>query len=343
MKNCIVYKFDQDIGGTQSSYFVEENEENDATTETIMVQSTTQQQQQQQQTAHFAAIQHFYETLNLITLDESTHTYSIRDKLYWPDQQRLYSSTQICQRLFQPFMANVIAHNICRSKNAATREKYADILAREDPETELKKKWQLEGQQAAKFGTALHKYIENFYKSSTTTDDNIVLDSNLQKQIDTFQQFHEAHVATQWQPFIMEMAIFDRDYPICGTIDSLFITKTQTYNENLMKNGGKKISVIMCDWKTCKQDLFLPCKYRVTYGRGPLADLPDTKINRYALQQNIYRYILEKDINNYNVIVEEMYLVCFIKDGEGGYRKVPVERFDNRLVEKCILYFFDNK
>ena len=64
-----------------------------------------------------------------------------------------------------------------------------------------------------------------------------------------------------------------------------------------------------------------------------MENIHDTKYWRYCLQQNLYRFILEK---KYRIKVDKMYLVIFV-DNTTSYTKLEVPRMDDEI--KVILDF----
>ena len=63
-------------------------------------------------------------------------------------------------------------------------------------------------------------------------------------------------------------------------------------------------------------------------GLGELNQIEDTPYWHYCIQQNLYRYILER---NYDIIIEKMYLVIFCND-TNEYRKLEVPRMDEAII-----------
>jgi hypothetical protein len=83
----------------------------------------------------------------------------------------------------------------------------------------------------------------------------------------------------------------------------------------------------MYDWKRSKKIIEPLTGDPITQdqwdntGIGTFSDVDDTSFNRYALQQNIYRYILEE---NYGLEISNMYLVVMHPTHDKYYKtKVP--------------------
>jgi RHS repeat-associated protein len=97
------------------------------------------------------------------------------------------------------------------------------------------------------------------------------------------------------------------------------------------KNGGYDIY----DWKRSKK-ILNPLNGQVIKkdgwgkrGIGILKHIDDTSYNRYELQQNLYRHILEK---NYNIVINNMYLIVMHTDeGYTNYHKVSVSKLESEI------------
>lgn len=160
--------------------------------------------------------------------------------------------------------------------------------------------WNENGIEAAKKGTFLHEQIEKFYLGQEY--ENI-------DELHLFERFinDNNHI----KPFRTEWRIFDEQFHIAGTID--LISKNS--------NGYE-----MYDWKRSKKIVNPlnggPIKINNNQnGIGGLSDIHDTSYNRYALQQSMYKYILEK---NYDIKVDIMYLVVLYPTYDTYYKfEVP--------------------
>ena len=133
-----------------------------------------------------------------------------------------------------------------------------------------------------------------------------------------FMKHHE------FTPFKTEWAIYDEKLKIAGTID-------------MIHKRGDIFDIY--DWKRSHRivDIFGDPITTNNYGEkglGKLNQIDDTPYWHYCIQQNLYRYILEK---NYSIRVGKMYLVVFCDDTI-EYRKLEVPRMDETIasiVEAC--------
>lgn len=171
---------------------------------------------------------------------------------------------------------------------------------------EVASMWCAKGRKAANDGTFLHAQIENFY---------------LNQEYKTPEEFHlfESFVKenNHIKPYRTEWRIFDEHHHIAGTIDLI------------SKNGN---GFEMYDWKRSKKVVNPyngePIKNNQWQrGIGKFSDIDDTSYNRYCLQQNLYKYILEK---NYGLKVSKMYLIVLYPDYD-RYYKVEVPYLKNKI------------
>lgn len=152
-------------------------------------------------------------------------------------------------------------------------------------------------------GTDLHLCIENYY--NRLPQDAKTLNTPSYEQ---FKQFSEVH---ELEPFRTEMILWtDVYHKVCGTIDMLFLSKNW---KSVDKDGNNVLHLTMFDWKRSKQIR----KWNRSRGIGICSDLMDTNLSHYSLQQNIYKYILErwyapwtvKGVTFQKVVVDSMSLL----------------------------------
>lgn len=165
----------------------------------------------------------------------------------------------------------------------------------------VKKMWQQKGKNARDKGTFVHEQIEKYF-----------LNEKYEKteefyQFDQFINDHNLNIyRTEWR-------IFCEDYNFAGTIDLVVKNNDGSYH--------------IYDWKRSKKVINeyngTPItKNKWQNGIGKLSHLDDTSYNRYSLQQNMYRYILE---TKYGISISKIYLVI-IHPIYKRYYKVEVPR-----------------
>jgi ATP-dependent exoDNAse (exonuclease V) beta subunit len=87
-------------------------------------------------------------------------------------------------------------------------------------------------------------------------------------------------------PYRSEWRVFDEEFLIAGTIDMVY-----------QKEGDE---LYMFDWKRSEKVVDAngnPKLPSYDWASGELSHLSDNSFNRYAVQQNIYKHILEKHYN----------------------------------------------
>lgn len=163
--------------------------------------------------------------------------------------------------------------------------------------------------EAAERGTFLHQQIENFFTGKE-------YDKN-SKEFTMFIQFYNNIVIPQGFEFIeAEKRILLDEYNIAGTVDAIF-KKTN------------KDEYLIFDWKRSKNLVVdgHPKKYGYSYALSELGHLDNSSYYQYALQQNIYKYILEK---KYNMSISSMNLIVLHENFDRFYR-VPLNKLDKEI------------
>lgn len=183
-------------------------------------------------------------------------------------------------------------------------------------------KWDRKGAMSREVGTFMHQQIERILKHKTIKTDYIFEYGgqteavNIDEEIHFFKSFiSENHIS----PFRSEWPICDLNHNIAGTIDCLCKNSDGTFDIYDWKRTDKVIDpeseeVIQLD----------------RYGKtafAPLNYLDDCRFFHYALQQNLYRYMLEK---NYGLQIRKMHLVI-LHPSYDSYKKVTVPKMDSEV------------
>ncbi len=189
---------------------------------------------------------------------------------YTVNGQRFRSATELISSCFPQFDAEKWAPRTAR-KLGMTTQQVLDM-------------WEQKRDAAAQLGTDMHAAIEAYYMGEPLA------------QMDTSRLFQAFAADHQLSPYRTEWAVYDEPSRVAGTIDFLDCT------------DGR---YTMYDWK--RSEKIVDPTGRVdkvnNYGKhgfAPIAHLDDTSFWHYALQQSMYRYILEK---NYGIEVDECNLV----------------------------------
>lgn len=155
-------------------------------------------------------------------------------------------------------------------------------------EDEVLDEYLLMRDEAAEKGTYLHSQIENFLSGMKFDSDS--------KEFSYFLDFYDNEIISRNLVFAeAEKIIFSNRHIVAGIIDCLF-----------KKNNSDEY--VMVDWKRSKKLIIdgRPRVYGYGYALSDLSNLDNSSYNRYCLQQNIYKYILETE---YSIRISSMKLV----------------------------------
>lgn len=206
-----------------------------------------------------------------IAFDEETHKY-----LHPKDETgnaEYISVTTLIERFF-PFDLKRYIERKAEEENRTEEDVLDEYLIIRD--------------EAAEKGTFLHNQIENFLKGNEYDSDS--------KEFALFLDFYNKEIKERGLIFFdAEKMIFSNKYNIAGTIDCLF-----------QKDG--KNEYVMIDWKRSKKLIIdgRPRIFGYGYALSELCSLDNSSYNRYCLQQNIYKHIVEAE---YSMKISSMKLV----------------------------------
>jgi hypothetical protein len=163
--------------------------------------------------------------------------------------------------------------------------------------------------EASEKGTFMHEQIEYFLKGED-------YDAN-SKEFTMFKKFYEEIVVAKGYEFVeAEKKILLDEYNVAGTVDALF------------KKPNKEEYLIV-DWKRSKK--LIVDKYPKKYGFGSatseLSHLDNSSYYKYALQQNIYKHILE---TKYDMPVSSMNLIV-LHEKYDEYHRVKLVNMDKEV------------
>jgi hypothetical protein len=174
--------------------------------------------------------------------------------------------------------------------------------------------------EAAVLGTELHLQIENYF-TKKPFDDGL-------KEFKYFLEFEKEKITPKELTFVeAEKEILMPEYNVAGTVDCLF--------------KGPDGRYVMVDWKRSKKLIVKgteqPDKRGFRIEIEGLSELTNCSYYRYCIQQNMYKYILEK---KYNMIVSDMILAVLHEN----YSKYHTIRLPEMPAEtRIILSSLDHK
>lgn len=193
-------------------------------------------------------------------------------------------------------------------------KRYIERKAEEESRTEedVLDEYLIIRDEAAEKGTYLHNQIENFLKEAD-------FDSEL-REFELFFDFYNNEVKKRNLVFFdAERMIFSNKHNVAGTIDCLF----QKTNRD---------EYVMIDWKRSKKLIIdgRPRIFGYGYALSELSSLDNSSYNRYCLQQNVYKHIVEAE---YSMKISSMKLVV-LHEKYSNYQivDVPIMKKETNII-----------
>jgi hypothetical protein len=200
-----------------------------------------------------------------LTFDPVNHIYHI------DGVEAFASATGLVSSFFPKFDAIKVVDQYYDKWQRTNHPKYGGLS-----KEEILTAWTDEGDESSEFGTRLHESIENTYKGEEPFIEGI------EKEYALFTAFKNKY--PQLVPYRIEWRVCTNpDIGVAGSIDMCFTSTND-------KAEKKKIHIF--DWKRTKKDI-TTVGFRGQTGLYPLQHVPDTNFYHYAIQLNIYKYILE--------------------------------------------------
>lgn len=222
-----------------------------------------------------------------IIFEEEGHKYFIHGK------EDYISVTTLIHKFFPEFQKFSISLNKAKKDCSQLKHK----LSNKELEKEILKKqnaylheWEKKGEEACRLGTLLHNRIECFYNDEF--DVNFEDFCEIQEEFQAFLKFDIDFCERGFKPYRSEWQVYDEEFKIVGSIDQLFYT------------GDDTTHLTMVDWKRCKQ--ISSFAFKNEKGFGTFFYLSNANSIHYSLQQNVYKYILEK---RYGKKIDAMFLL----------------------------------
>jgi hypothetical protein len=221
---------------------------------------------------------------------------------------------------------------LAKIKNGRAYRPGTQYYGRSDED--IKTAWARNSQLASEQGTKYHYLAECFYNGMDVAP---FADFRVMRQ---FLRFHAQHVLrTNLVPFRTEMRLRSCNaLRLAGTVDALFVDANYPPPE---KCDGE-LRLHMRDWKFSKE---IKRESQWENGVRACAQLPNCNFSRYALQQNLYKHLLETYYAPFSVdgrayskirVVSMQLVVCHdtrddfevvhLPDLEGVVKKMLAER-----------------
>lgn len=249
---------------------------------------------------------------NKQNIDRSSQTFDQDRKLSFEPKEHIYlydgkrilnPVSTIINRFFEPFDSITMSEKVAYKYG---RDQY-----------EILEEWDSKGLESREIGTFMHAQIESYFAEKpiyTKTKFlyngdylNINKEVSIEIEMEYFKNFLKDCPIS---PFRTEWHICDLELNIAGTIDLL------CRNDN---------GFDIYDWKRSRKAT--PDETIWQKGKNGLTHVPDIGFYHYAIQQNLYRYILE---HNYGITIKNMYIVVLhpIYD---NYRMYAIPRMDKEI------------
>ena len=231
-----------------------------------------------------------------IKFDEVTHTYTV-DGVKVP-----ISVTGLIHQFshdFDPFAAI----ESMKVKDWETKQlKFIKDDGEVMTDEEIAASWSRNGEVQRSRGQLLHFHCEQFLNGCS-------IEQPWSPEFEQFVALHNEIISTHFQAFRTEVSVFHCGLKLAGQIDCL------------CKDSDGRLVIL--DWKRSRR-IVMESRRQM---QPPLHHLPDCNYFHYALQLNIYRWILESE---YGYRVSSMFLGIFHPLSE-CYKCIEVPRLDAEM------------
>lgn len=281
-----------------------------------------------------------------VHFDEGPHTYTIEDIPGITKETKFTSVTTWVHEHFAHFDAKKVIAGMMRNtkkwNDPVANFKYYGKTAEE-----IEKMWASSGQEAAAAGTEMHYKIECFYNqpepqhidTKPDTETATETDADTPKELKQFMNFHRDFSATL-RPYRTEWTVFHEEARIAGSIDMIFedissppsTTPSTTAIPAALspetRRGGAEPPLVIYDWKRCREITRTNPHFK--FANHPIIEhIPDTNFWHYALQLNIYKYILQ---TKYGKTVTDLYLIVLHPDAQ-NYQRIKLPNLQSEVDE----------
>jgi hypothetical protein len=155
-------------------------------------------------------------------------------------------------------------------------------------------------------------------------------------ELEYFKKFHNDFVAGEQanlRPYRTEWTVFHEEAQIAGSIDMVY----EDLSASDTRRWGADTPLAIYDWKRCRE--IAKTNRANKFATHPAIEhLPDTNYWHYALQLNIYKYILQ---TKYDRRVTDLYIVVLHPEAQ-NYQRIKLPDLQSEvaeLFEERIQYF----
>ena len=226
-----------------------------------------------------------------IVFDEPTHTYTVNGT---------YQGYISCTGFLHEFFGHFDPVETIRKMKASPRWPQSKYYGMSDED--IMALWSASGKSASESGTAMHLAIEQYLNDA---HDEIVPEVMQTKEWEYFMDFWKEH-GGDLEPYRTEWEVWAEEIKLAGSIDMIFRRKSTG-------------DFLIYDWKRSRE---IRTDNKFQTGLGPVSHLPDCNYWHYALQLNVYRWMLQ---THYGMKITELAILVFHPENKGYKRyKLPL-------------------
>ena len=281
-----------------------------------------------------------------IHFDEGPHKYTIEGIEGILPETEFTSVTTWVHQHFEHFDAKKVIAGMMRNQkkwnDPISNAKYYGKTAEE-----IEEMWEKSGQDAAMAGTEMHYKIECFYNNPSTNDHHPDHHpDHPSKELEYFMNFHR-DFSKILRPYRTEWTVFHEEARIAGSIDMVYELTTEPLAPSSLQSPEvpgpgvdvdvevedvvsppRGTSLVIYDWKRCRE--IIKTNRANKYATHPIIEhLPDTNYWHYALQLNIYKYILEA---KYDKTITDLYIIVLHPDAQ-NYQRIKLPNLQTEVAE----------
>jgi len=262
-----------------------------------------------------------------IHFDEGPHKYTIKgvDGIN-PETDEFTSVTTLVHQHFEHFDAKKVIAAMMRNQ-----KKWNDPIANAKyygkTAEEIEEMWSKAGQEAAAAGTAMHHEIECFYNQPQQSLAPAPATNSVEFQY--FLNFNREYVSADegatLRPYRTEWTVFHEEARIAGSIDMVY---EMIDPDTATDTATTPPPLLIYDWKRCRE--ITKTNRANKFATHPTIEhLPDTNFWHYALQLNIYKYILQ---TKYGKTVTDLYLIVLHPESQ-NYQRIKLPNLQTEVTE----------
>jgi hypothetical protein len=289
-----------------------------------------------------------------IHFDEGPHKYTIEGLASITSETEFTSVTTLVHQHFEHFDAKKVIAAMMRNQ-----KKWNDPIANAKyygkTAEEIEEMWSKAGQEAAAKGTAMHHKIECFYNQPQQSTDAAPATNSVEFQY--FLNFNREYVssdAATLKPYRTEWTVFHEEARIAGSIDMVYemiepstadtapapatdiapattpasATPPQPTQSSVATAVGGRNPLLIYDWKRCRE-ITKTNRANKFATHTAIEHIPDTNFWHYALQLNIYKYILQ---TKYGKTVTDLYLIVLHPEAQ-NYQRIKLPNLQAEVTE----------